>query len=370
MDLYILDDLVRRIDVVDRFESLIWTERYATFGDFELHIQSTWTNRERFKNGKWLAVNESQRVMMVETVEDSEDSEGRSMLKVTGRSLEAILEDRVARHSFSSLTVSPRWALLGTPGYLARAIVKAICVDGLLSTYDVIPYLKVPLTQEDSLLPVDTIPEPSAEVRMELEPMSLYAAVKLILDEYDLGFCILRNQDKSELYFEVYSGSDRTSAQSAISPLIFSSELNNLVNSKELKSISSYKNTAYVFSPSGSTIVLANGDGTPRVGADRHILMVKVDNVRENDNEAKLTVDQILQRRGREALTEHRKISAFDGEIPHSGYKYGVDYRLGDLVELRRYDDASSSMRVTEQIFVSDNQGDRSYPTLAPIDLS
>jgi hypothetical protein len=369
MDLYILDDLIRRIDVVDRFESLIWTERYAAFGDFELHIQSTWTNRNRFKNGKWLAVNESQRVMMIETVEDGEDSEGRSMLKVTGRSLEAILEDRVARHSFVSLTASPRWALLGTPGYLGRAIVKSICVDGLLNTQDIIQYLKVPLTQEDSLLPVDTIPEPSTAVRMELEPMSLYAALKLILDEYDLGFCILRNQDKSELYFEVYSGSDRTSAQSSISPMIFSPELNNLVNSKELKSVASYKNTAYVLSPSGSTIVYTN-DGSGHTGVDRHILMVKVDEVRQNDSENWMTVEQILQRRGREALTEHRKISAFDGEIAHSGYKYGVDYRLGDLVELRKYDDASTSMRVTEQIFVSDSQGDRSYPTLAPIDLT
>jgi hypothetical protein len=40
------------------------------------------------------------------------------------------------------------------------------------------------------------------------------------------------------------------------------------------------------------------------------------------------------------------------------------DYRLGDLVEMRNGDKATTHRRVTEQIFVSDSQGDRSYPTL------
>src|SRR5690606_17136547 len=68
---------------------------------------------------------------------------------------------------------------------------------------------------------------------------------------------------------------------------------------------------------------------------------------------------------GKEALAEHRVIIAFDGEIPQFGsYIYGVDYSLGDLVEQRNSDGLATNMRVTEQIFISDQQGFRSYPTL------
>jgi hypothetical protein len=40
---------------------------------------------------------------------------------------------------------------------------------------------------------------------------------------------------------------------------------------------------------------------------------------------------------------------------------------MGDLVELRDDSGLSVIMRVTEQIFVSDKEGERSYPTLSNI---
>ena len=42
-----------------------------------------------------------------------------------------------------------------------------------------------------------------------------------------------------------------------------------------------------------------------------------------------------------------------------------MDYYLGDLVEMRNVDGIANQMRVTEQIFVSDKEGERIYPTLA-----
>jgi hypothetical protein len=73
--------------------------------------------------------------------------------------------------------------------------------------------------------------------------------------------------------------------------------------------------------------------------------------------------------KGREALASSRALSALDGEInEHSPYVYMVDYNLGDIVEIRNSHGVTSNMRVTEQIFVSDENGIRSYPTLA-IDL-
>ncbi len=97
MEVYILDSLLRRSEVVDTFESLIWTERFAQWGDFELVISSTHESRGWFTAGVLLAVNTSDRVMIVESTEDERDSEGRSLIRVKGRSLEILLMDRIAK---------------------------------------------------------------------------------------------------------------------------------------------------------------------------------------------------------------------------------------------------------------------------------
>src|SRR5690606_343468 len=76
-------------------------------------------------------------------------------------------------------------------------------------------------------------------------------------------------------------------------------------------------------------------------------------------------LDVALEQKGKEELSKYKDVVAFDGEIPQSGsYIYGVDYELGDLVELRNRDGLATNMVVTEQIFISDEQGERSYPTL------
>jgi hypothetical protein len=119
MDLYILDERLRRTEVLDKYESLIWTDRYAVCGDFEFLIHSTPYHRSLLVEGTMLAILASKHVMVIETIEDA-DSEGRSMLKVSGRSLEGIAEERIARDTLSNLTIAPRWPIVGTPGNIAR----------------------------------------------------------------------------------------------------------------------------------------------------------------------------------------------------------------------------------------------------------
>lgn len=360
MDLYILDSLLRRTKVIDLFESLIWTERFAAYGDFEFHIYSTSQSRALLTEGTRLAINESKRVMVVETIEDKDDSEGRSMLKVSGRSLEAILEDRVARNTLATLDASPRWALNGTPGAIARQVFQNICIDGMLDKRDIIPFLT-----PGSIFPADNILESQDILHVELDPDTVYGVIKELCTTYSLGFALVRDLDTSHLHFTVYAGSDRTSAQKVLPPIIFSPDMDSLTNVTELISIESFKNVAYVLSPKGTAVVYADGSDPSVTGFDRRALLVKVDNVEATGEDLGLSVVEILQKRGRDALATHRRVQAFDGEIPTFGHRYGIDYNLGDLVEMRKNNGVANYMRVTEQIFVSDSEGDRSYPTLS-----
>jgi hypothetical protein len=361
MEVYILDDQLRRTEVVDRFESLIWTERYTAYGDFELVTRSTQANRSLFRGGTRLALNESSRVMEIDTVENKMDADGKTILSISGRSLEKILEDRVATDSLAGTTANPNWALTGTPATIARTVFNYVCRDGMLSISDKIPFLESVITNQ-----FYNRPEPSEVISVELEIMSVYQAIKDICEAYGLGFYLVRVGDTSQLRFKIFTGYDRTLFQDDFPPVVFSHELDNMQNISELTSTALYKNVAYVFGKNGSAVVYAPGVDSSSTGFERRVLFVKHD----GDEPAGAALTAILNQKGYDALAKARGIFAFDGEIPQRGsYKYGKDYLLGDLVELRNADGVSSRMRVTEQIFVSDAEGDRSYPTLS-VDLT
>lgn len=357
MEVYILDSLYRRVDVVDKFESVIWTERFSAWGDVELLVHSTPANRKRFLTGTKLACNESYRVMTVETIEDTTDDEGKKLLKIKGPSLEYAFEHRVARGSLSDLTTEPKWVLTGKPADIARKMFHDICVAGILDPADVIP-----MVIEGSIFPEGTIPEPDETITYEVEPKSLYEALKELCDIYNLGFRLVRNFDSSQLYFDIYTGSDRTTQQTTLPAVVFSPSLDNLTNTTELTTTLLYKNVAYVISPVGHEVVYSLDFDPTTNGFDRRVLLVKADDITDEDP---LVASAKMIQKGKEELAKHRRLSAFDGELTNSSkYKYGIDYNLGDLVELRNEDGVTNKMRVTEQIFVSDKEGERSYPTL------
>jgi hypothetical protein len=121
------------------------------------------------------------------------------------------------------------------------------------------------------------------------------------------------------------------------------------------------KNVAYVFSPVGYQIVYAIGVDSTVSGFERKVLMVNATDITSTDVPT-ATAQMIL--RGREELAKNQSIFGFDGELTNSSYQYYIDYDLGDLVEIQDEDGNVAKMKVTEQIFVSDKEGDRSYPTL------
>jgi len=357
MHIYTLDALLRREELVDRFVSCIWTERFTAYGDFQIVLESTAVNRRLFIPGTLLACNLSNYIMRVETVEDGIDEEGRPLITVKGPSLEFILEDRVAFGVLDDLTTTPKWVITDAPADVARKIFHDICVTGILDPGDVIPFI-----QEGSFLPESTLPEPIDPITVELDPTTVYQAVKDICDAWGLGFRLIRNGDASQIYFDIFAGSDRTTQQDISDAVVFTPELDNLQNTKQLTSVDDYKNAAYVFSPAGYVVVYPQDVDPETAGFQRNVLVVVATDITDENPDPEAAMIQ----RGNEELAKHRSFSAFDGEVdPNSGYRYGIDYFLGDLVEVRDTDGATNIMRVTEQIFVSDDEGERAYPTLA-----
>lgn len=355
MDVYILNNLYEPIDLVDDFISLIWTERFKRYGDFELIVNANSAFRNRLPAGTRLWIERSKRVMTVETLEDTTDDEGRAVLKVIGTSLERILDNRLARGELGDLTLTPKWILTGTATEIARQIFHDVCVTGVLDPGDIIAGIL-----ESSIFPEDTIAEPVEEITVELDVATVYTALANLADIYDFGFRLVRDVD-TQLYFDIYMGSDRTTRQDVLPAVVFSPDMDNLQNSTELTSIALYKNVAYVLSAAGSVIVYPP-DVDPEIeGFERNVLIIKADDIKVDDLDAEAKMTQ----KGLDALAKARRFTAFDGEISRANqYRYGIDFHLGDLVEISKNSGGMTSMQVVEQIFVQDAEGEQEYPTL------
>jgi hypothetical protein len=329
---------------------LIWTERWQQYGDFQLDIWSTYDTRSLLKPDTWLAMNRSNYVMRVDSVEDDLNDDGSRNLIVKGHSIEAIFDDRV----------SPRLSWTAAPGGIARNMFHEACVVGVWDPGDAIPNIV-----EGTFMPASTILEAADPITIDYTgaapPPDLFdGMVTNVCAKYDLGFRILRDDSTGLLYFDIYAGSDRTTGQTTLAPVVFAPQLDNLQNTKELTDISKAKNVAYVIGPSGSgtTVVYADGVDPTISSFERRVMTVDASNMTSP------TTAQ-LQQAGYEALAGARTNFLFDGEISqYSQYKYGSEYNLGDLVEQQNVDGVATDMRVTEQIFVQDDQGERSYPTL------
>jgi len=84
MEIFILDALLRPIDVVDEYISFIWTERYSEKGDFQLVTLSNPANKRRFVADTMISIAESKRIMRVHKVEEKDDEDNGVTLTIKG----------------------------------------------------------------------------------------------------------------------------------------------------------------------------------------------------------------------------------------------------------------------------------------------
>lgn len=364
MEVLILNKLLQPIDVVDTFESMLFAERRKELGDFELVTLSTPANKKRFVPNTWLTIDKSRRVMKVETVEEKVDDELKTVLTIKGQEITKVLLQRAALKAIAGPGVAPVWVIQDQPADIMRYIFRQICVLGTVTSDDVIPFIQDGLTQ----YPASTIPEFATEIVWEQKPASVFAALKELGDIFDLGFRLYRDLSASKLYFDVYAGSDRTTAQSTNTPVVFSYDVENLHNTRELNDISKEYNVVQVVylhkdlsdNDVATTVEVFDAAGIPPEGFDRKTKVLVINTIPEEITD----IPAFLTRAGLDELMKSRPIGAFDGEISNaSQYVYETHYYLGDVVELRSLSGATAYMTVEEFIFVQDLNGERSYPT-------
>lgn len=94
MDIMVFDGNFTLVDIVDNYNSFLWTERYYDCGDFEISLYATPKIINTFQTGYFIKIKDRSGIMIVEKLDYKNDSEDGNTVIVSGRSAECILDYR------------------------------------------------------------------------------------------------------------------------------------------------------------------------------------------------------------------------------------------------------------------------------------
>lgn len=373
MEIFVLDQTsYSRLGIVEPYQSFIWTERWNVYGDFQLVVDPTDKMKELLTPGRYISIRESTRLMLIETVNQGEDTTGVVTLTITGRDAIILFDNRGLLGGTGALSyanTSSRSTMVG--------LIGTVCILGTAPyTYDTIPLM-------EAVNPVAA--DPDVFINYTVTAKSLYAALVELAPmsnngiHVDLKHSTYVSRVDPEIpsaphlrftteYGINYSGQIANGVYSSTHTVIFSTLTDTLTSPSYLLSNASQKNIAYVTGQTATITVAAPGVDPHIAAPNRRVLAVDATDISPTGLSG-AAYNALLTQRGLTALAATPYVSSFDGELPASiPYTYGVDFKMGDIVALQGILDTDfTPQRITEWIFASDNQGERSYPTLTSL---
>lgn len=352
MDLTVLNTNLDAVSIVDTYESLIWTDRYYKYGDFELYVAMREGILDFIKLDYYLQNRDSDHVMIVEKLLISSDVEDGNHITITGRSLESILDRRII------------WGQKTLSGNLQNAI-KTLLNECIISPSDNNRKISN-FIFEASADPVIT----SLTIDAQYTGDNLYDVIQKICDERSIGFKITLNANK-QFVFKLYAGIDRSYDQTAVPYVIFSPKFENIINSNYMESKASLKNI---------TLVGGEGEGAARKfttagsgsGLERRELFTDARDISSDVGHgvvlSSAEYTSQLEQRGKEKLAENTDVTSFEGQVETTiMFKYGKDFYNGDIVQIANEYGHETKARILEIVTSENEEGISVYPTFKTI---
>lgn len=434
MQAYLLDKQFFAKEILDEYDSFLWTDRYYECGEFEYYTGATQDKINAWTIGRYLRTSFSDRIMIIEDRHIETDENDGAKLKITGQSGEAILKRRVI---IEKVTYDKNTNVQG--------IIKELITKNFINPTD--PKRKISnFIFEDST--DQRITSLVLKKKKEFYGEEVYTVVQEMCEAYGIGFKVTLN-DQNQFVFKLYMGYDRSYTQSDLPWVIFSPEFDNLANTDYDYTTIDKQNVVYLKSgdednPSGTwetdtlpdhtTIKRLNTDNALRIiqvgtdtgidrkehwatttaecqyteeemkergytkpvkpewgywtdGYDEYGDPIKIfhddTSVSEDTKRAaeeayeaamktyeraakkpESVIIEELTKEANEKLDEVKPKSEFEGEadLTHQ-FQYGIDYNLGDTLELINEFKMEGNVRMTEIIFSHDSSGETIVPS-------
>lgn len=332
MDIFVYDTNFKMIDIVDLFESFIWTDRYTEPGDFELYTSAGSKLRETIKEDYYLSINNSDRTMIVESFKIEKDEDGERKLCITGRSLESIIYRRII---WGSKTVSGK----------LQDVVKVLLTEAIINPSDANRKISNFIFEESTDPAVTEITIDAAEYKGD----NLGEVIKTLCETKNIGYKITLN-DQNQFVFKLYAGADRSHKQNTNPYVVFSPNFDNLKTNTYEFSKEDYKNVC---------LVCGKDDALGSYGS-----VSGLDRRESYTSDSDATTAAQLSQAGEEYLNDYKVKRQLEGEAEMiSMYKINEDFFIGDLVQVRNEDGIEPRARVSEVITSVSTSEDTTYPT-------
>lgn len=231
---------------------------------------------------------------------------------------------------FNWRTISPQMRASGSPENIVKQFINKNAIEA--TSNRIMPNLRLASNHgisgtDESMKVGGVLLEHITEICMKHE-----MACDVLLNHVDRKFDVV-----------TWQGTDRSKLQSIVDPIVFDSELENILNQQYVKNLTDYKNTA---------VVAGEGEGANRKfvtvndsnsGFNRREVFVDARDLQQtyyDDNNQEITISnaeylQSLSKRGNGYLTDFELIESVEGEVDNSQFIFGVDYFLGDCISFR-----------------------------------
>ena len=238
----------------------------------------------------------------------------------------------------------------GTRTAIVRGLVNNHCINPL----DLKRRLPITLSQNPAYNPSSD----TETIVSQVAGNSLDSVIEDILEPAEMGYYVapvLTTTALTGFEFRVIKGTNRSVENtSGNSPVVFSSDLKNVLSSNYRYNDSDYKNMAYVAGEGENEdrVVQISGE-TDASGTDRRELFVDARDLQSTDeNGNDLSPEEYtasLIKRGESKLSECIREQSYSASINEflSQFVYGVDYFIGDYVTVK---DIEIGLTITAQI--------------------
>lgn len=355
-------------DVINGYDSAAWTERFRDPGDFVLVGKLSSGLKNLLPIGSFISHMRTLEVMMVENHQITEESDTDPEIKVTGRSLQAILEQRIVGQNQNwasppaSLSVS-QYTLASQVTWLQATtlINQHIQTGTVVNANDAIPSLLA--SNDVSLSGV-------AEART-IARGDVLTRLNELLQVDEIGIKTVRRNNFPGVptagvntTLVIHDGEDKRNT------VVFSSRNGDIDVADYLWSIRKYKTGALITGKFVEHFL----PGTP-TGANRRILHVDgsdIDGHYETiPTGGTLTaVRAAMAVRGAQALKAQKRLALSRIDISSiPTYEYRRDYNIGDLVSVDCSFGEIAPMRVVEYTEIEDENGDSAQPSLEILEV-
>lgn len=388
--LYVLDSSYNVKMMLDTFTDLLWTERYCGYGEFEITTQLDQRIVDTCHVNDYVTIKESDVIMVIDTIAITNDSVDGSIIKISGRSLETILDRRIIIDEKIG-TIDGQ----GNPSPIGvQEVIQIILNNNLINPSESrrrIAGFSMKLSSDSKITRLVT---ESFQERGSI----VYDKILKLCQDNNLGFRV-NGVNEGAFQFELYFGVDRSRSQSSVPVVVFSDSYENLPHSEYLNTEQEYRNVIYIdwnykynwifvnhdednktsvetFEQRGSEVsVIYKNEAVSGLfrretymndGTEYDVGSIVYPTLPPPDFSG---AEKQVASKGKENLASFKAGTYFEGDVePNRQFIYGRDYFLGDIVQLEGQYGLNARCRITEIMRSHSASGASMVPTFEIIE--